>query len=744
MITTTDRPTPTVVGAKSEVGFTIDPRNLAHVVSLLRDAYSDPITAVLREYSVNAADAHTEAGIPDRPIKVTLPGRLDPVLKIRDFGRGLTPEQIEGLFCSYGASSKRQSNDYTGCLGIGCKSAFAITDSFTVTTYHGGRARSYSCFLDESEVGKAVLLSDKASNETGVLVSIPIKRDEIGTVESKAIEVYRYFKVRPEFENLTGNKLSEITKPDYLYKTDGVGVREGNSWRNDDSNIVMGNIAYPIKSDEVGSSSVREVLQYNRFDIEVPIGAVDIAPSREELKYNTRTKKAVTDALKAGIKKLGQSAVQDIANTQDLFEAIKIYKATFQRHKLDGYLRGLGCVPKYKGKELTSTDIKLYDKEEEAKQHGFSVRRLLKLSSVRRGKSYQFPEVSTMEIGLNDRLYHDTSSNQNEFYGRVRTLLLDPKFQSAYVFKTRNGGMDYLKRKQPLLNEMTFEDFASLEITPPEKTESSTSVHGIVDTRKHGTRVFQLKADDEVEKWQRYASQYWVKADVDLKTDSGVYFEINHFKVQHDGSLTDVRDYVNKIKLLRSFGYDKRLYGFKPSVVESLAKSKNTNWVPFSQKFKQLWEESAAPYREAFNNYQNYETHVNQYIIDDIYKLLHEQRFAEGTVAAMYKDGLDKCIASTKGVSIKHKLEALQNANAMHLLPELKPSIDLAGLSKMFFQRYPMAKFWAETRSFDRNQSMKADRKEFKDNIQLLIDYINYIDEKDPVISTSTRKDKGE
>ena len=122
MLITTDRPAPRSSGIKSEVGFTIDPRNLAHVVSLLRDAYSDPITAVLREYSVNAADAHVEAGIPDKPFEVTLPGRLEPVLKIRDFGHGLTPEQIEGLFCSYGASSKRQSNDYTGCLGIGCVS----------------------------------------------------------------------------------------------------------------------------------------------------------------------------------------------------------------------------------------------------------------------------------------------------------------------------------------------------------------------------------------------------------------------------------------------------------------------------------------------------------------------------------------------------------------------------------------------------------------------------------------------
>ena len=131
------------------------------MVGLLRDAYSDPATAVLREYAVNGFDSHVEAGIASRPISVTLPTKLEPHLTIRDYGKGLTPEQIENLFCSYGASSKRDSNDYTGCLGIGCKSAFAVTDSFTVTTFHGGKARTYNCYLDESEVGKAALLSEK-------------------------------------------------------------------------------------------------------------------------------------------------------------------------------------------------------------------------------------------------------------------------------------------------------------------------------------------------------------------------------------------------------------------------------------------------------------------------------------------------------------------------------------------------------------------------------------------------------
>jgi hypothetical protein len=740
MITTTDRPAPTVVGAKSEVGFTIDPRNLAHVVSLLRDAYSDPITAVLREYSVNAADAHVEAGIPDKPIRVTLPGRLEPVLKIRDFGRGLTPEQIESLFCSYGASSKRTSNDYTGCLGIGCKSAFAITDSFTVTTFHGGRARSYSCFLDESEVGKAVLLSDKPSNETGVLVSIPVKKDDIGTVENKAIEVYKYFKIRPEFENLGNSRLQEITRPAYLYRTDGVGLRNGNSWRSNDSNIVMGNIAYPIKLDELGHDKIQEILGYTAFDIEVPIGAVDIAPSREELKYNARTKKAVLEAVEDAFKRIGKSAADDIAKSNDLFTAIKIFKACFQRHKLDGYLRGLGHKPVYKGKELTSCDIKLYDKEEEAKQHGFAVRRLVKLNTVRRGKSYQFAETNTMEIGLDDKLYHDTSSNQMEFYGRVRTLLSDPHFRSAYVFKTRNGGMDYLRNKQPLLNEMTFDDFTAIEVTPPEKAD--TNVRGPINNAKHSMQVFKLKPDDKLNEWQRHQSEYWLPSSVDLKNDSGVYFAIDRFQITTDSHTRDVRDYAERIKLLRRFGYKGELYGFKPAVVERLKKSKSTNWVLFHDKFEELWEARVSSYREAMNNYLNYQLHHSSRDGDlAVIEILHKETFAEGTVVSMYKEALDKCLVNPPGVDLAKEAKLVDGHLAM--LPTVKPTLDLDGLFALFRKRYPMTMYWSLGGGAYENESMKVRQ---TSNTKLLVDYLKLVDANDSVISTSTtkRKDKGE
>jgi sensor histidine kinase regulating citrate/malate metabolism len=109
-----------VQGEKIAMG--IDPAAMAHIMSILTDLYSDPEYAVIREYSTNAFDSHIEAG-QTRPIEVTLPTDLAPFLTIRDFGIGLDAEGIESIYSLYGASTKRNTNDQVGMLGLGCKSA---------------------------------------------------------------------------------------------------------------------------------------------------------------------------------------------------------------------------------------------------------------------------------------------------------------------------------------------------------------------------------------------------------------------------------------------------------------------------------------------------------------------------------------------------------------------------------------------------------------------------------------------
>ena len=77
--------------------FGIKESGLSHIFNVLRNQlYSDKVLAVIREYSCNAVDAHTEVG-KDEPILVTLPNQLSPYFKVRDYGRGLTEKEIEEI-----------------------------------------------------------------------------------------------------------------------------------------------------------------------------------------------------------------------------------------------------------------------------------------------------------------------------------------------------------------------------------------------------------------------------------------------------------------------------------------------------------------------------------------------------------------------------------------------------------------------------------------------------------------------
>src|SRR5215468_2696367 len=143
------KPSALTGGQMKTINFRISmkPEDQLMVANILSDSlYTDKIAAILREYGCNAVDANIEAGKPDLPIEVTLPNRLEANLRIRDFGLGMTFEQVDETFCNLGASTKRNSNSVIGMLGIGGKSGFAYGDMFNVTSWHGGTKTVYSCY----------------------------------------------------------------------------------------------------------------------------------------------------------------------------------------------------------------------------------------------------------------------------------------------------------------------------------------------------------------------------------------------------------------------------------------------------------------------------------------------------------------------------------------------------------------------------------------------------------------------
>jgi hypothetical protein len=100
-------------GVEAQTTFAMEATSEAFRI-LSSGLYSDKISAVLREVSCNALDAHVVAGTPDLPIEVQLPTVLDSTLRIRDYGPGLDELQMVDIYTRYFKSDKRESNDLIG------------------------------------------------------------------------------------------------------------------------------------------------------------------------------------------------------------------------------------------------------------------------------------------------------------------------------------------------------------------------------------------------------------------------------------------------------------------------------------------------------------------------------------------------------------------------------------------------------------------------------------------------------
>ena len=115
--------------------------NTSHLFAMLSDIlYSNKELAVINEICANAIDVHSFSGIKDTPIRVICPTMLSPTLIIRDFGSGLSDNDVRLLLTTYGESGqhKRTSNEYYGCWGVGSKSPAAVTENWKIVSHFLG------------------------------------------------------------------------------------------------------------------------------------------------------------------------------------------------------------------------------------------------------------------------------------------------------------------------------------------------------------------------------------------------------------------------------------------------------------------------------------------------------------------------------------------------------------------------------------------------------------------------------
>ena len=163
------------------------------VVDILSKLYAYPLRTLVQEYICNGRDAMREAGTWAKlPIEITVPNTLDPVFKVRDFGVGISPDRMENIFVNYGSSTKRNTNTQTGGFGIGAKSAFSYTDSFTVTSFYNGVRYLYVAHLGDNG-GVNLVTQNNTNQPNGVEISIGVKPKDIAEFKEAVQRCVRFW-----------------------------------------------------------------------------------------------------------------------------------------------------------------------------------------------------------------------------------------------------------------------------------------------------------------------------------------------------------------------------------------------------------------------------------------------------------------------------------------------------------------------------------------------------------------------
>lgn len=284
--------------------------------SVISGIYADKIRAPFRELATNARDGHVAAGRLDQPFDIQLPSSLDPTFRIRDYGCSMTHEEVMGLYSTMFASSKRETNDLTGMIGLGSKSPFAYTSIFNVIAWKDGEKRHYSCFIGDDEVPQTALIGRVPSDEPdGIEVSFAVKQEDIHKFRSAAPEVLFGFDPKPN-----------ILNESFQWPVANI-LHQGNGWVLYDKNTVpfrglmarQGAVLYPIQAQPLGLES--EPLFGWPCVLDFPIGELSVSTSRENLGYDQRTRSNLVRRITAAKEDMAKLVQKDIDACKSYLDA---------------------------------------------------------------------------------------------------------------------------------------------------------------------------------------------------------------------------------------------------------------------------------------------------------------------------------------------------------------------------------------------------------------------------------------
>jgi len=274
-----------------------DPRVIVQI--LTEKLYSKPVETSIKEYITNALEASDN-------VNITLPTKLNNyTMSIRDYGPGLSPDEMRDIFMSLGTSTKRDTNNLVGGFGIGSKSAFSFTKAFQITSINGNYKRNYICQIKDGSISLSLLSEELTDEQTGIEIKLPIPKDKVFYIKIYIEELFLGFDI---------SKLPNINPKVNIHLCNWIEVEPGIEYTSDayaKGKVFIGSngIYFPFPSPDKTSLS-------RSIGIRIQTGTVDIAPNRETIAINNYLLRAY-DKVKNKIEQTYLKEVKELLSSPD-------------------------------------------------------------------------------------------------------------------------------------------------------------------------------------------------------------------------------------------------------------------------------------------------------------------------------------------------------------------------------------------------------------------------------------------
>ena len=573
---------------------------------LSSNIYTNKVRAVIREYNCNAYDAHVAAGN-GQPWDVHLPTHLESYFSVRDYGTGLSDEQVREIFTTYFHSTKTNSNDFVGALGLGSKSAFSIVDSFNVVSYYNGVKTDYCCYKDEhGEPQVATLASSDTDQQNGLEVSMSVEgRTDDFTYE--AVKVFKYFDVLPNINDKEVVKDILKAKEDYKFVCDEGSFNTGYG----SLYARMGNVAYKIPTEYRSDLS-----GFINFDI----GDLSFNAGREELSMDDSTKKL----LKSRIQQVQDNLSQVVYDKLEA-EQCKFARAKRKAEVYSGSMRSVLRSSSLDFDKFNLLSIKDGDERITAYKRGTWHRDSPDIESLTR-----LPLINSNDWDIRYFLHKD----------RMKTRIIE------WMCSKRGLQIVLLKQEQIDLFGIPADLIEDLEEVVP---KSSNSYGGSTPTR---SKVAEWNSNTPA--WRMKANECWDDVEIDNDGSERVYVEINRYEPQ--GKFNDMSQFKNIMDSLDHLGIGiSSIYGLKTAFLKTKG-FKQGNWISLTSHIER--ESANLPEIKVIQNRKHYDNPYQELFTKLANKLDNEiVKEYNDTVKLTEAEHSDKFAYSVLGLGDKIKSE---------------------------------------------------------------------------------------